>query len=163
MSRFLKFIHKVCLNSKLFGAKVSIMGFIRPAKDKVGRWGEAVAKQRVIAGGLVPIATNWRCRYGELDLIALDGRILVVVEVKTRHISQREHYPGLAAVDSDKRERLARLGRNFMRNQGPFCRRNAIKARRTDAIEVYYSRAQGWRRVFGSLKAVRVEWHRGLG
>ena len=27
---------------------------------------------------------NWRCRYGELDIIAVDGSVLVVVEVKTR-------------------------------------------------------------------------------
>lgn len=30
------------------------------------------------------MARNWRCRYGELDVIAAEGRDLVVVEVKTR-------------------------------------------------------------------------------
>lgn len=163
MSRLIKFLRRITLYLGSFAGKLSLYKLLRPVKDKVGRWGEGVAQRRVTQGGLVPVATNWRCKDGELDLIALDGRVLVVVEVKTRHISQRENYPGLAAVDRDKRQRLERLGRSFIRNHGPFCRRNAIKARRTDAVEVYYSRRRGWRRVLGGFKAVRVDWHRGLG
>ena len=49
---------------------------------------------------------NWRCREGELDLVALDGTELVAIEVKTRR-SQQYGPPALAVT----REKLARLRR----------------------------------------------------
>ena len=56
-------------------------------KDAVGRFGEEVAAQHLAATGLTILARNWRCREGELDIIATDGDDLVVVEVKTRSSS----------------------------------------------------------------------------
>lgn len=54
-------------------------------KDDVGRSGELIALGHVEARGWTVLATNWRCgRLGELDIVALDGDVLVVVEVKTR-------------------------------------------------------------------------------
>ncbi|MBE1874584.1 YraN family protein [Myceligenerans pegani] len=54
-------------------------------KDEVGRSGERIALAHVAARGWTVLATNWRCgRLGELDIVALDGDVLVVVEVKTR-------------------------------------------------------------------------------
>lgn len=53
-------------------------------KDAVGRFGEQVAAEHLEATGLVILARNWRCRDGELDIIARDGADLVIVEVKTR-------------------------------------------------------------------------------
>ena len=103
------------------------------------------------------MTTNWRGRAGELDLIALDKRTLVIVEVKTRHISLKNEYPAISAVTHEKRQRLESLGRSFQRNHGPFCRRYAIKTRRTDVIEVYYSRGR-----WGLLRRHAVYWHRGL-
>lgn len=56
---------------------------MRP-KDRLGRWGEDLAVAHVQAAGFVVLARNWRCREGELDLVARDGETLVFVEVKTR-------------------------------------------------------------------------------
>jgi putative endonuclease len=53
-------------------------------KDAVGRFGERLAADHLVAAGLTIIATNWRCPAGELDIIARDGPALVFVEVKTR-------------------------------------------------------------------------------
>ncbi|RPF22151.1 YraN family protein [Myceligenerans xiligouense] len=54
-------------------------------KDDVGRAGERIALRYVEERGWTVLATNWRCgRLGELDIVALDGDVLVVVEVKTR-------------------------------------------------------------------------------
>ena len=52
---------------------------------ELGRWGEDLAAQHVAAAGAQVLARNWRCREGELDLVALepDGTV-VFVEVKTR-------------------------------------------------------------------------------
>ena len=57
------------------------------AKDAVGRYGEDVAARHLTEAGLVVLARNWRCREGEIDIVARDGDVLVVCEVKTR----REH------------------------------------------------------------------------
>jgi putative endonuclease len=50
----------------------------------IGRRGEDRAAQYLRRRGYRILARNWRCRLGEIDLIALDGDTLVFVEVKTR-------------------------------------------------------------------------------
>ncbi|HEX4703522.1 MAG TPA: YraN family protein [Pseudonocardiaceae bacterium] len=50
----------------------------------LGRRGEDLAAKYLTDRGLVLLSRNWRCRDGELDLVATDGRTLVVCEVKTR-------------------------------------------------------------------------------
>jgi putative endonuclease len=54
------------------------------AKDAVGRHGEDVAARYVQDAGWRVLERNWRGADGELDLVALDGAVLVTVEVKTR-------------------------------------------------------------------------------
>jgi len=51
----------------------------------LGRYGEQVAADHLVAAGMVLLDRNWRCREGELDLVArdVDGTV-VFVEVKTR-------------------------------------------------------------------------------
>ena len=53
-------------------------------KDGVGRYGERVALRHVEARGWQVLDTNWRGKDGELDIVALDDDVLVVIEVKTR-------------------------------------------------------------------------------
>jgi putative endonuclease len=77
------------------------------AKDAVGRYGEDVAARHAVALGWTVLDRNWRCRDGELDLVALDGTELVAVEVKTR-TSQVFGHPALA-VTPQKLARLRRL------------------------------------------------------
>ncbi len=54
------------------------------AKDALGRRGEDVAVDYLEKRGLVVLSRNWRCREGELDVVATDADKLVVLEVKTR-------------------------------------------------------------------------------
>jgi putative endonuclease len=54
------------------------------AKDVLGRRGEDLAAHHLQQQGLVILSRNWRCREGELDLVATDRSQLVVCEVKTR-------------------------------------------------------------------------------
>lgn len=51
---------------------------------ELGRLGEDIAADFLVRQGMVVLSRNWRCRQGELDLVASDGRRLVVCEVKTR-------------------------------------------------------------------------------
>lgn len=54
------------------------------AKDELGRRGEDTAVRYLEQLGLVVLSRNWRCRDGELDVVATRGGLLVVCEVKTR-------------------------------------------------------------------------------
>lgn len=53
-------------------------------KDELGRFGEDVAARHLEQLGMVIVERNWRCREGELDIIAVDDGVLVFCEVKTR-------------------------------------------------------------------------------
>lgn len=50
----------------------------------VGAYGERCAVRHLIGAGLRPVARNWRCPEGEIDIIAWDGAVLAFCEVKTR-------------------------------------------------------------------------------
>lgn len=73
----------------------------------VGIRGEDLAAEYLEAAGMVVVERNWWCRYGELDLIAQDGAVLVFVEVKTR--TGLGYGTPAEAVTRAKAERLRRL------------------------------------------------------
>lgn len=78
------------------------------AKDVVGRNGEELAARHLTDLGLTVMTRNWRCREGELDIVATDGRDLAIIcEVKTR--SGVRYGSGAEAVDAGKRRRIRRL------------------------------------------------------
>jgi len=77
------------------------------AKAELGRYGEELAAAHLEAIGCLILARNWRCRFGEIDLVALDQECLVVCEVKTRQ-SLRAGDP-LEAVTAVKSARLRLL------------------------------------------------------
>lgn len=81
-------------------------------KDAVGRFGEQVAVQHLEAAGLSILDRNWRCRDGELDVVARDGADLVFVEVKTRS-SVTFGWPA-EAVDRVKIARIRRLALHWL-------------------------------------------------
>jgi putative endonuclease len=82
-------------------------------KDALGRYGEGVAAQHLEAAGLVVLERNWRCAQGEIDIVARDGDVLVICEVKTR--SSLSHGTPFEAVTRRKLHRLERLGLEWMR------------------------------------------------
>ena len=50
----------------------------------LGRWGEALAAEELRRRGCRLVEAGWRCRFGEVDLIAEEGPFLCFVEVKLR-------------------------------------------------------------------------------
>ena len=85
-------------------------------KDVLGRFGEDVAADHLQKAGLVVLERNWRCREGELDIVALERRVLVICEVKTR--SGLRYGSPLEAVSHRKRVRLRRLAATWLAVQG---------------------------------------------
>jgi len=51
---------------------------------QVGRFGEDLAVDFLRKQGYEILRTNFRCRFGEIDIIAKEGKTIVFVEVKTR-------------------------------------------------------------------------------
>jgi putative endonuclease len=83
-----------------------------PARPDLGRRGEEAAAERYAAAGYRVIARNWRCSFGELDLVLIRRSTLVFCEVKTRR--------GTAlggpyeAVGWQKQHKLQRLAEAFL-------------------------------------------------
>ncbi|MHA7207637.1 YraN family protein [Arthrobacter sp. MDT1-65] len=83
------------------------------AKDQLGRRGEATAAGFLEQAGLTIVDRNWRCPAGEIDLVAVDGSTLVIVEVKTR--SSDDFGQPLEAITAGKLERLYLLASKWAR------------------------------------------------
>ena len=85
------------------------------ARGALGRFGEQVAAEHLVAAGLTIVARNWRCREGEVDIVALDGDVLVMCEVKTRR--GVGFGTPLDAVTPAKAARLRRLAVRWLADQ----------------------------------------------
>ncbi|TAK68095.1 MAG: YraN family protein [Actinomycetota bacterium] len=81
-------------------------------KDAVGQYGEDVAARHLQASGLVVLERNWRCERGEIDIVAREGDVLVVCEVKTRRSAA--YGSPLEAVTRRKAARLRALALRWL-------------------------------------------------
>ena len=70
----------------------------------LGRWGESVVAKDLRRRGWQIMNAGFRCRFGEIDLIASDGTYLAFVEVKLR--KNASFGSAAAFVDARKQEKL---------------------------------------------------------
>jgi putative endonuclease len=85
------------------------------ARQRLGTAGEDAAAEQLSRQGWKLIARNARTRYGELDLIALDGSTLVFAEVKTlRSGPASRSIEALAAIGPRKQRQVRRLARAWL-------------------------------------------------
>lgn len=82
------------------------------AHTALGRYGEDLATRYLRERGMEILDRNWRCREGEIDVVALDGDCLVVCEVKTR--AGRGVGDPVEAVTWEKVRRLRRLAAAYL-------------------------------------------------
>ncbi len=85
-------------------------------RSALGRYGEDIATRHLVESGMVVLARNWRCPHGEIDVVARDGRTLVVCEVKTRR--GLDYGTPLEAVTARKMVRLRRLATEWLDEAG---------------------------------------------
>lgn len=86
----------------------------------LGRAAEAAAARHLEILGYRLVTTNFRARCGELDLVARDGDVLAIVEVRYR---ASDRYGGAAAsVTHAKRTRMVRASRVFLAANPPLAR-----------------------------------------
>ena len=100
----------------------------------LGRYGEDVACRHLIDAGLQVLERNWRCKEGEIDIVARADGVLVVCEVKTR----TGHRFGGAreAFTARKVRRLRRLAGLWLRAAPGRGIQHGFTAVRLDAIAV---------------------------
>ena len=117
----------------------------------LGLRGEQLAAEHLLRLGYEVLARNVRTRYGEIDIIARDGAVLVFVEVKTRRKRSREdQLEPVSEVHRLQRLRLRRLASAWLAAGG--ARQGAGRGRfaeiRFDAVGVT---------VYGSMRLLRLD------
>lgn len=101
-----------------------------PSTQTTGQWGETQALRHLVGRGYTILTTNYRKRYGEIDIIAHDGTALVFVEVKCR--SNLGFGSGLEAVDFRKQQRICRVAAEYLQSH-----RHSEATVRFDVIAVH--------------------------
>jgi putative endonuclease len=86
-----------------------------------GTASEQLAAEYLQARGVVMLARNVRCRAGELDLVCLDGGVLVIVEVRQR--ASIDFGGALASVTWRKQRKIVRATQFFLQRQAEWRRR----------------------------------------
>jgi putative endonuclease len=95
----------------------------------VGAWGESLAAEFLRKLRFKIIATNYRCRYGEIDLIVANRRYIVFVEVKLRKTDKFAQ--ALEHVDAHKQSKIRTTAELFLSNY------ETDLQPRFDVIEIY--------------------------
>ncbi|HLF38666.1 MAG TPA: YraN family protein [Burkholderiales bacterium] len=102
--------------------------------NRRGDAAESLAAAFLERQGLKILERNYRCRFGEIDLVARSGAVLVFVEVRAR---KSEAFGGAAgSITAAKRRRLVAAARHFV------ARRRVERACRFDVVLVRGSEQQ---------------------
>jgi len=101
---------------------------VTAARQRLGRRAEELAARRLTAAGWEIVARNERTRYGEIDIVALDGGALVIVEVKAGRpnpVAGPER--PVLAVGPQKQRRIRRLAAAYLASRPPLPRFDRIR------------------------------------
>jgi putative endonuclease len=107
-------------------------------RSETASFGESAARKHLESAGYRTLATNYRTRFGEIDIVAAEGGQTVFVEVKTRR-SRSYGFPE-ESITAAKAGRLAAAAQTYLAKEG---RRGAdwridvvvIELGRTGAVE----------------------------
>jgi putative endonuclease len=81
-------------------------------RKSLGAYGEDLAGAYLRKQKYTIVETNYRCRSGEVDIIAKDGAVLVFIEVKTRRTST--YGPPQLAVTAFKQRQLSKAALTYL-------------------------------------------------
>jgi len=82
-------------------------------RPQLGRLGEQLAVEHLIRRGFRIVERNYRTRWGELDIVAFDGRTLAFCEVKTRRLTAPGRSP-LESVHTLKRSKVRKMAGSWL-------------------------------------------------
>ncbi len=103
----------------------------------LGRLGEQLAVDHLRHRGFEIVERNYRTRWGELDIVAFDGRTLAFCEVKTRRVAAGRGHP-FDALRPRKRAQVRKMAGQWLIER---CRRPHADVLRMDAIAVTFDPA----------------------
>src|SRR5881394_2163332 len=107
-------------------------------RQRLGQAAEELVASRLVESGWEIVERNARSRYGELDIVALDGRTLVFAEVKAGRVgSTYGPERPILSIDFRKQARIRRLATAWMSERRDLPRYDEI---RFDAVGVTYDR-----------------------
>lgn len=114
------------------------LGFLTKSQSKTqakhleqGSLAEHTAATFLQQQGLILIEKNFRCQFGEIDLVMRDGETLVFVEVRLR---ANQNFGGAAySINQNKQQKLSRTAEQYLQLHGDCnCRFDAILMQATD-------------------------------
>lgn len=102
------------------------------SNKEVGTYGEGIAAGYLELRGYEILARNWRCVFGEADIVATDGNELVLVEVKTRKVDPDDnaYIAPEVSVDGRKRSKYEKIALMY------FSRQTLLDVVRFDVIAI---------------------------
>ena len=107
---------------------------IRNNNTEIGRRAEQRVADLLVARGCILLGTNVRVGRDELDVVAVDGSVLIVVEVRARRRGSAAH--PLETIDARKADRIRRAAMRYMAAHGAEELRIDVAAVSGDAIEL---------------------------
>lgn len=102
---------------------------------KAGAQAELIAADFLKSQGLTLVKYNYRCRFGEIDLIAYDQKTLIFIEVRLR---SHTHFGGaVASIDMRKQQRIILTAQHYLTtlSQTPPCRFDVVLLNKDKQIE----------------------------
>jgi len=85
---------------------------MRNLRQILGEKGEKQAARYLKKKGYKVVTANYRCKYGEIDLIVRDADILIFIEVKTR--TSTDFGDPAAAVDYRKQQQISKVAHHYL-------------------------------------------------
>lgn len=83
--------------------------------QEFGRYGEDLATRFCLNHGFNILKRNYRCRFGEVDIVAECKQVLHFIEVKNR---SNDLIPGRYAVNANKQRHIRRVAQNYLLKHG---------------------------------------------
>ena len=110
------------------------------ARVRLGRQGENLARRHLEQAGYHILDANYRCPWGEIDLVAQDGAELVFVEVRSRRTTN--YGTPQESITAEKREHLQAAALDYLQKRRPEPGRSEIPWR-IDLISVRFDGGGG--------------------
>ena len=110
------------------------------ARVRLGRQGENLARRHLERAGYRILDANYRCPWGEIDLVAQDGAELVFVEVRSRRTAN--YGTPQESITAEKREHLQAAALDYLQKRRPELGRSEIPWR-IDLISVRFDGGAG--------------------
>ncbi|MDP2070718.1 YraN family protein [Methylotenera sp.] len=109
------------------------------SKNNAGLEAEKIAATFLLDRGLKLVTQNYHCKFGEIDLIMKEAKILVFIEVRLR--SNNQFGNAAASITPQKQQKLILTAQHYLQQHGDYqCRFDAILMDKADVRHIEWVR-----------------------